>query len=114
MDVIKIEPDNDPLALPTDNSNEEEEKPLLMEGNFVEVDVNMIKTECSNLSDTRELDIKCEQNGEDTTLPVSKVEFEEEHWNGDTRREQPMQIVGREEGSLTDSKMEVPNQATVS
>ncbi|KAJ4448818.1 hypothetical protein ANN_00209 [Periplaneta americana] len=74
MDAVKDEPNLDPMALENDR-NEEGERPMPMEGNFLKVDIE-IKEEPSELVDDLTLDIKYEENISPTTIPLMKFETE--------------------------------------
>ncbi|XP_069670940.1 piggyBac transposable element-derived protein 3-like isoform X1 [Periplaneta americana] len=77
MDMIKKEPDVDPLAiLSSDNTDKDENKPLLEEGNFMDSHVAGIKTECVDDSH----DFTSEFKVEETAVPnnVIAMKFEPE------------------------------------
>ncbi|XP_069669466.1 zinc finger protein 665-like [Periplaneta americana] len=86
MDVIKTEPEVDPLDLETsDNTDMDNNKPSTEEGNSLDVHVAEIKTECTEDSYDHTPEIKDE---EETTLPTTfvmvKCEAEEESCDVDT------------------------------
>ncbi|XP_069681277.1 zinc finger protein 891-like [Periplaneta americana] len=83
MDVIKMEPDVDPLAIQSSNDTESEErKPLLLyvtqEGNLLTSHVAWIKEECVDPSCEPTLNIKHEETPVPITVPVVKCEAEED------------------------------------
>ncbi|XP_069704320.1 uncharacterized protein [Periplaneta americana] len=75
MDTIKAELEIDPLASEIEETRVENENPLSVEGNFLEVNVNEIKVEPSDLSCDSLPDVKCEGN-EDPVCPEFKFEVE--------------------------------------
>ncbi|KAJ4425362.1 hypothetical protein ANN_27977 [Periplaneta americana] len=71
MDVIKMEPGSDPLAIHTTNADLEEKKPLSEEGNLLDLDVTKIKTE----SIDHRYDVKSETSAS-VDFPMLKSEVE--------------------------------------
>ncbi|XP_069670165.1 uncharacterized protein [Periplaneta americana] len=68
MDVIKTEPEVDPLAiLSSDNTDTDEKKPLTEEGNLLDVQLIGMKTEYADYS----CDVKSEIKVEDCPVPIS-------------------------------------------
>ncbi|XP_069669649.1 uncharacterized protein [Periplaneta americana] len=79
MDVIKAELEVDPLSLETsDNTDEDEKKPILEERNLVDQPVTGIKQEYVDQSHDLTSEIKFEEDPETRSFPVVKREPEEE------------------------------------
>ncbi|KAJ4426007.1 hypothetical protein ANN_27634 [Periplaneta americana] len=77
MDLIKIEPEVDPLDLqPHDNRDEEEKKPLTEEGNFVYLQVDQIKTEYVDHSYDLTPDVQLEESSAAVTFPATNCKVE--------------------------------------
>ncbi|XP_069704568.1 uncharacterized protein [Periplaneta americana] len=74
MDVIKTEPDTNPLDTQYDDRNGEEYKPLAMDKNFLKVDIGEIKEEPSDLICDFISNIKCEDYDVPNTFPELKSE----------------------------------------
>ncbi|XP_069704191.1 uncharacterized protein [Periplaneta americana] len=81
MDVIKTEPDIDPLDPQSDRKGDEK-NPLSMDRNLLDLDVNQIKVEPPDSCDVTS-DIKCETNDVPATFSVLKCDVEEESCNVD-------------------------------
>ncbi|XP_069703623.1 uncharacterized protein [Periplaneta americana] len=79
MDVIKTEPETDPLALQNE-CIKEEKKPLSLVRHPLEVSVDHIKVEVSDPNIDHVSDIKHENNEFPLPLEVSEFEVEEESW----------------------------------
>ncbi|KAJ4425555.1 hypothetical protein ANN_27750 [Periplaneta americana] len=121
MDVNKMEPGSDPLAIHTSNAEIEEKEPLSEEGNLLDLDVTKIKTESIdhrydevNLLDLHVTSIKeeCvddsyEHNSEirfeEIILPnnVVKCEAEEDAFDLDKVQQQQKQEVSSEEDEVS-------------
>ncbi|KAJ4425379.1 hypothetical protein ANN_27994 [Periplaneta americana] len=77
MDVIKAELEVDPLSLETsDNTDEDEKKPILEERNLVDQPVTGIKQEYVDQSHDLTSEIKFEEDPEPQSFPVVKREPE--------------------------------------
>ncbi|KAJ4448811.1 hypothetical protein ANN_00202 [Periplaneta americana] len=76
VDMIKMEPDTDPLAPEHNDTNAEDRETLSEEGNFLEVNVNEIKIEPSDLDYDDALDVKCEDK--EDCKPFPAMAFEDE------------------------------------
>ncbi|XP_069673306.1 uncharacterized protein [Periplaneta americana] len=87
IDVIKKEPEMDPLSPQKEDTCEEEGENLSMIGNFLQVDVSEIKIEPLDQSCDDVSDIKCEDNEDSTSFPVLKFEPEEESCNDTVKEE---------------------------
>ncbi|KAJ4448823.1 hypothetical protein ANN_00214 [Periplaneta americana] len=94
MDVFKAELDGDPLDT-DDDKNAEEEKSLVMEGNFLEVDVNEIKAKPYDLNHDQVSNM-CEENEDPLSFSVLKVEVKEESWNEDAVKAEILPEVKKE------------------
>ncbi|XP_069669503.1 uncharacterized protein [Periplaneta americana] len=78
MDVIKMEPEVDPLAIQTsENTDIEEKKPISEEGNLLDLHMAGIKTECVDHS----WDVTLETEVEETIVPTNFVtaKYKAEH-----------------------------------
>ncbi|XP_069704599.1 uncharacterized protein [Periplaneta americana] len=100
MDAVKDEPNLDPMALENDR-NEEGERPMPMEGNFLKVDIE-IKEEPSELVDDLTLDIKYEENISPTTIPLMKFETEKDPCNMAAMQEDLMTDITKADVDLID------------
>ncbi|XP_069684812.1 uncharacterized protein [Periplaneta americana] len=67
MDMIKKEPEVDPLAIwSSDNIDTDEKKPLLQEGNFLDRNMIMLKEDCVDCN----YDLKSEFVFKETAVPI--------------------------------------------
>ncbi|KAJ4436549.1 hypothetical protein ANN_16580 [Periplaneta americana] len=103
-DFIKTEPDIDAFTLPNDNRNEEEQKPLFVEDNFLKVDVDQIqiKTEPPDLSYDLKSNIKYEEDEDPISFPVSNLGIEKELWYEQSVEEKPIPAFLEEGDDLND------------
>ncbi|XP_069704078.1 uncharacterized protein [Periplaneta americana] len=101
MDVIKTEPDIDPLGPQNDNRSEEERKPLFLDGNFLEVDVDEIKDEPYDLSYDHISDMKFEEMEDPISSPVLKFEVEGESCNMAEFKPETLSDFPKEDDDLT-------------
>ncbi|XP_069670887.1 uncharacterized protein [Periplaneta americana] len=70
MDVIKLEPEDDPLAIQTsDTTDADEKKPLSEDGKLVDLHLTEVKTECMD----RSFDLKSEITFEETPVPIDFI-----------------------------------------
>ncbi|XP_069670063.1 uncharacterized protein [Periplaneta americana] len=100
MDVIKMEPDINPL--PLESNDTEEKKSLSEEGNLLDLPVTRIKEDCVDDSYIH-TEIKFEENILPITFPVVKCEAEEVSFVVSTLKEESLLEVSTEEsGVLTE------------
>ncbi|XP_069671083.1 uncharacterized protein [Periplaneta americana] len=77
MDVIKTEPEVDPLTIQTSDSTDvEEKKPVTEELNLLNVSSTEVKTELKDYWYALPSEIKCEDTPLPDNLPVVKREAE--------------------------------------
>ncbi|XP_069672129.1 jerky protein homolog [Periplaneta americana] len=107
-DLMKMEPDSDPLAVQTsDNADTEERKLLSEEGNLLDFHPTEIKTECID----RRYDMKSEMTYQEAAvavvgLPIVKNEAEENSCELDEMNEEGKpEVTGEENEDLTESIM---------
>ncbi|XP_069670351.1 THAP domain-containing protein 3-like isoform X9 [Periplaneta americana] len=98
MDLIKMEPKVDPLAIETSNHTDVEKKvPLLEDINLVSLCPTQIKTECEDFSS----DLTSDMTFEETAVPINfqmvKCEAVEESYELDTVKEELKLEVTAEE-----------------
>ncbi|XP_069688745.1 uncharacterized protein [Periplaneta americana] len=107
-DFIKTEPDIDAFTLQNDNRNEEEQKSLFEEDNFLKVDVDQIqiKTEPPDLSYDLKSNIKYEEDEDPISFPVSNLGIEKELWYEQSVEEKPIPAFLEEGDDLNDRTME--------
>ncbi|XP_069670329.1 uncharacterized protein [Periplaneta americana] len=74
MDVIKTEPEVDPLAAPSDHTDMEEKEPLLEQVNVTDMHLVTIKTECVDDSCDLTSEIRLEEPSEAVSFPTTKCE----------------------------------------
>ncbi|XP_069669463.1 uncharacterized protein [Periplaneta americana] len=107
MDLIKIEPEVDPLDLqPHDNRDEEEKKPLTEEGNFVYLQVDQIKTEYVDHSYDLTPDVQLEESSAAVTFPATNCKVEDDSGELDPLKEPKVEATvedEEEEEALPDS-----------
>ncbi|KAJ4425554.1 hypothetical protein ANN_27749 [Periplaneta americana] len=77
MDVNKMEPGSDPLAIHTSNAEIEEKEPLSEEGNLLDLDVTKIKTESIDHRYDVKSEIQFEETSASVDFPMLKSEAEE-------------------------------------
>ncbi|KAJ4425945.1 hypothetical protein ANN_27571 [Periplaneta americana] len=108
MDLIKMEPDINPL--PMQLSDTEEKKPLSeQEGNLLDLPVTRIKEECVDDSYNNNPEIKFEEIILPNNFPVMKCEPEEETFVMSPIKEESMLEVTTEESEvLTESHTKSP------
>ncbi|XP_069671047.1 zinc finger protein 235-like [Periplaneta americana] len=104
MDVIKMEPGSDPMAIQASGiADIEEKKPLSEEGNLLDFDVTKIKTGCID----HRYDIKSEIVFEESAVPIDfpmlKSEAEEEFCELDQVKEVKLKVIAEENEVLTES-----------
>ncbi|XP_069673339.1 uncharacterized protein [Periplaneta americana] len=99
MDVIKAEPEVDPLAVQTSGNNDlEEKKPLREEVNLLNVQLTEIKAECEAS------EIKFEDTPVPAAVPIVKCEAEEELCDLDTiKQELKLEVATEENEVFTES-----------
>ncbi|XP_069705786.1 zinc finger protein-like isoform X6 [Periplaneta americana] len=90
MDVIKTEPEIDPLAQQNEDRIEEEGKSQSVVGKFFEVNVKEIKLEHPDPSYNHLPDKICEENEDGSAFPVMKFEIKDESCDLDIVKEEPM------------------------
>ncbi|XP_069669606.1 uncharacterized protein [Periplaneta americana] len=78
MDIIKMEPECDPLAVQASNADIEENKLLSEEGNLLDLDVTKIKTESIDHRYDVKSEIQFEETSASVDFPIVKSEAEEE------------------------------------
>ncbi|KAJ4425710.1 hypothetical protein ANN_27906 [Periplaneta americana] len=101
MDVIKKEPDIDPLAIHwSDDTDTDEKKPLSEEGNVLDLDVTGIKTECVDHSYDHTSETKVEETAVPTNFVSVKCEAEEELCDSDTVKDELKLDVTAEEDEI--------------
>ncbi|XP_069672965.1 uncharacterized protein [Periplaneta americana] len=107
MDVIKEEPEVDPLAIQrSDNSDTAEKKLLSEEGNLLAVHVAEIKMECVDHSYDFTAGFRVEETAVPANFVTTKCEAEEELCSLDTVKDDLKVEVMREENEiLTDRSM---------
>ncbi|XP_069704248.1 uncharacterized protein [Periplaneta americana] len=103
MDVIKTEPEVDPLASVFKEADVDNEKPLSEEENFFEVNVNENKLEPPILSCDLKSDIKREENDDTDEFPVVKYEVEDDSWNLNAVKEELVPDVMEKDDVLTET-----------
>ncbi|KAJ4425979.1 hypothetical protein ANN_27605 [Periplaneta americana] len=105
MDVIKNEPEVDPLAIQwSDNTDRDEKKPLSEEGNLLDLHVAGIKTERVDHSYDLTSDIKIEETAMPTNFVTTKCKTEEELCHLDTIKDElKVEVTAEENEILTDS-----------
>ncbi|XP_069682571.1 zinc finger protein 22-like isoform X6 [Periplaneta americana] len=108
MDMIKMEPSIDPLDLHTsDATHTEDKKPLLKDGNLLDLHGTGIKTECVDHNSDLLLEIKVDDT-------VMKCEAEEQLCELDTVKDElKLEVTAEENEILADSVAET-NDSTVS
>ncbi|XP_069669767.1 uncharacterized protein [Periplaneta americana] len=106
-DLMKMEPDSDPLAIETsDNADTEEGKLLSEEGNLLDFHFTAIKTECMDHRYEVKSEMTYEEAAVSVDFPIVKSEAEEEQSDLDAVNEEP-----RVEGAAEDNQIftEWPN-----
>ncbi|XP_069670661.1 uncharacterized protein [Periplaneta americana] len=89
MDVIKAEPEVDPLAThASDNSYTEEKKPFSEGGRFLDFHGTWIKTECGDQSYDVISEVKLEETAATRNDAVVKSETEQDSCNIDVATEE--------------------------
>ncbi|XP_069673173.1 zinc finger protein 454-like isoform X2 [Periplaneta americana] len=89
MELIKTEPEVDPLAPENEHRNIEEGNLLSIEGDFLKVDINEVKVESSDLNCAYVSDITYDESKLDiTSFSGLKYENEEESYNVDAVKEE--------------------------
>ncbi|XP_069703248.1 uncharacterized protein [Periplaneta americana] len=99
VDSIKAEPTNDPLSLK--NGEDTDAKPLPQVGTFLQVNVNNIKIEPSDVNCDGVPDVSYEGNEDPVSYPVMKFETVEESWNVGAGKKEPISITTEEDDGLT-------------
>ncbi|XP_069671749.1 uncharacterized protein [Periplaneta americana] len=104
MDVIKKEPEVDPLAIQwSDDTYTAEKKPLSEDGNLLDLHVTGIKTECVDHSYDLTSDIKAEETAVPTDFLRTKCKVEEELCDLDTVKDElKLEVTTEENEILTD------------
>ncbi|XP_069673366.1 uncharacterized protein [Periplaneta americana] len=98
MEVIKEEPEVDPLAIQwNDNTDTDEKKLLSEEGNLLDLHETEIKTECIDRSCKLESDITFEETPVSIHFPIVKSEAE---WSEVNKEELSEQVEVEEEVKL--------------
>ncbi|KAJ4425885.1 hypothetical protein ANN_27511 [Periplaneta americana] len=111
MDVIKMEPDVDPLAIETnENTDSEEKKAFSQDVNLLNLHPTQIKTECKNIS----YDVISElQHGETPVAikdPKIKCEAEEQYCDLDAVKEElKLEVTTEEYEILAESENSIRN-----
>ncbi|XP_069697116.1 uncharacterized protein [Periplaneta americana] len=105
MDVIKAEPEVDPLAIEASDDTGLEEKPLSQEGNSWNPLLTKIKTKCEDHSHDVTSGMKLEDTAVPIISPVMKYEAEEESCDVDIVKEELwMQATTQESEVMAESK----------
>ncbi|XP_069671154.1 uncharacterized protein [Periplaneta americana] len=100
-DLMKMEPDSDPLAIQTsDNADTEEGKLLSEEGDLLDFHFVAIKTECMDHRYEVKSEMTYEEAAVSVDFPIVKTEAEEEQSDLDTVNEEP-----RVEGTAEDNEI---------
>ncbi|XP_069672970.1 zinc finger protein ZFP2-like isoform X1 [Periplaneta americana] len=116
MDVVKKEPEVDPLAIQcSDNIYTDEKKPLSEEGNLSHLEVTGMKTECVDHSYV----IKSEIKVEDTTpvpvsLPMVESDVDEDLFDVDRVQWEQKVEVSPEEHEVLSERIAATNERTAS
>ncbi|XP_069672773.1 uncharacterized protein [Periplaneta americana] len=108
MDVIKMDPEVDPLAMQTSDS--EEKKPLLEEVNLWKLHSTRIKSECEDHTSV----VKFEESQAPPAFHMVKCEVEEEMKDLDTIKEEPKVGITTEETELSTGSVTGVNRRIVS
>ncbi|XP_069669530.1 uncharacterized protein [Periplaneta americana] len=107
MEVIKKEPELDPLAIESsDKTDEDEKKPLSQKENFLDLHVARIKTECVDHSYDLTLKTKVEKTAVATDFVSAKCKAEEELCDLDTVKDElKLEITTEENEILSNSEI---------
>ncbi|XP_069673158.1 oocyte zinc finger protein XlCOF6.1-like isoform X2 [Periplaneta americana] len=106
MDVIKIEPDINPLLI--QSSDKEEKKPLSKEGNLLDLHVTRIKEECVDESYDHNPGIKFEEIILPNSFLVVKCEDEEDVFDLDrVEEEQKLEVSSEKDEVLTERIVDI-------
>ncbi|XP_069671103.1 zinc finger protein 570-like [Periplaneta americana] len=116
MDVIKTEPEVDPLAIQTsDNTDVGEKKPLSEELNLLNLSTTHIKTECNDYSSSVSSEMKYEEILVPNNFPVVKYEDQPEFYELNIiKEEQDLEVTPEENEVLTQSFADIHDSAVSS
>ncbi|KAJ4425608.1 hypothetical protein ANN_27804 [Periplaneta americana] len=105
MEVIKKEPDVDPLSIQwSDNTHTADKKPLSEEGNLLDLHLAGIKTECMDHSYVLTSETKVEETALPNNIVTMKCKAEEELCNLDTVKDElKLEVTTEVNEILTDS-----------
>ncbi|KAJ4425952.1 hypothetical protein ANN_27578 [Periplaneta americana] len=109
MDVIKIEPDINPM--PIQSSDMEEKKPLSEEGKFLDLDISRIKEECMDDSCDHNPEIRFEEIMLPNNLAIVKCEAKEETFGMATLKEENMLERATEESDVLTERRNFHHEA---
>ncbi|XP_069669532.1 uncharacterized protein [Periplaneta americana] len=105
MEVIKKEPELDPLAIESsDKTDEDEKKPLSQKENFLDLHVARIKTECVDHSYDLTLKTKVEKTAVATDFVSAKCKAEEELCDLDTVKDELKLEITTEENEILSNR----------
>ncbi|XP_069670936.1 uncharacterized protein PF3D7_1120000-like isoform X5 [Periplaneta americana] len=106
MDVIKMEPECDPLAVQASGiADVEAKKPSSEEGNSLHLHVAEIKTECMDDRYEVKSEMPFEENAVAFDLPIVKSEAEEEFCELDQVKEEvKLEVTAEENEILAESR----------
>ncbi|XP_069673289.1 uncharacterized protein [Periplaneta americana] len=111
MDVIKEEPEIDPLAI----QSNDEKKPLSEEGNLLALHLAGIKTECVDHSYDPTSETKVEQTALPNNFVTTKCKAEEELCDLDTVKDElKLEVTTEENEILTDSFADIRDSTLAS
>ncbi|XP_069669849.1 THAP domain-containing protein 3-like isoform X4 [Periplaneta americana] len=110
MDVIKKEPEVDPLAIQwSDETDTDEKKPLSEQVNLLDLHVAGIKTECVDHSYDLKSDFRVEGTPVPTNFVTTKCKAEEELCDLDTVKEELKLELKAEDSEILTDRLQLQN-----